>query len=282
MLVKRTILTVLLLAGIGALLYMDYRLETDFGFNIIIFLAVVMSVQEFYDLTRQKGYTPYSVWGTLCAGLMVLADWLGHREFHPELHWTGIAGFVFLCGLFVLQGWLRPRERGVVSMAVTAFGIVYIWGLAHFIVRIRYLEPDIVGIRGVLLLVAVIKVSDIMAYLIGHGWGRHHPFPHVSPKKSWEGYAGGFIGSMVAGILAGQALFGMPWGEALLFSVPVCVFGHLGDLAESVIKRDLDAKDSAVRFPGLGGVLDVFDSLFLGGPVAFYVLEQMSRMKMLG
>jgi phosphatidate cytidylyltransferase len=281
MLLARTSFTIALVTLIGLLFWLDHRFDTDIGFTVSIFLCVVLSVQELYDLTHQNGYTPYSVWGTFCAALLVVADWLGHRNFYPNLHWMGIVAFVFLCGLFVLQGWLRPRKQGLTSMAVTAFAIVYVWGLAQFIVRIRYFEPQTVGIRGVLLLVAVVKASDVMAFLVGSRWGRHRPFPHVSPNKSWEGYAAGLAGSLAAALVVGPLLMDMRWYLTLIFAAPVCVFGHIGDLSESIIKRDLGAKDSGVRFPGLGGVLDVVDSLLLGGPVAFYVLEQMYELGVL-
>ena len=276
MFLVRTILTIAFIVGTGLLFWMDHALGTDVGFMTIMFLLVVLSVREFYNLMRRSGHTPWAFWGTTCAGLMVLADWLGYREFHPEMHWVGIVAFVFLCGLFVLQGWSRPRKQGIISMALTAFAIVYVWGLAHFIVRIRYFEPGLVGIRGVLMLVAVVKVSDITAYLVGSRWGRHHPFTQVSPKKSWEGYISGSVAALIAGVVAGRLFFeNMSWYLSLAFAVPVCIFGHLGDLVESVIKRDLDVKDSGVRLPGLGGILDVVDSLLLAGPVAFYLLEQM-------
>ena len=275
MLIARSILTVVILGTIGGLLFMDHARGTDVGFNLIIFAIVVLSVQEFYDLSRLKGYTPWAVWGTACGGLMVLADWLGHRDIRPESHWMGIVAFVFLSGLFILQGWLRPRREGVVSMALTAMGIVYVWGLVHFFVRLRYFHPDTIGVRGVLLTIAVVKAGDIFAYLAGITFGKHRPFPHISPKKSWEGYIGGVAASLAVAVALGGWLFGMSWWVSLVFGVPVAVFGHLGDLAESVIKRDLGAKDSAVRLPGLGGVLDMVDSLLLAAPVAFYLLEQM-------
>ncbi len=250
----RGILTVVILGGIGGLLYMDHAHGTDVGFNLIIFAIVVLSVQEFYDLSRLKGYTPWAVWGTACGGLMVLADWLGHRNIRPELHWMGIVAFVFLSGLFILQGWLRPRREGVVSMALTAMGIVYVWGLAHFFVRLYYFRPESVGplrdtfgIRGILLTVAVVKAGDIFAYLAGFTFGRHRPFPQISPKKSWEGYIGGVAASLIVAVALGGWLFGMSWWTALVFGVPVAVFGHLGDLAESVIKRDLGASAFSSR-----------------------------------
>ena len=212
MFLVRTILTISFIVAIGLLFWMDHRLETDVGFMITIFVMVVLAVRELYNLMRRSGYTPWAVWGTACAGLMVLADWLGYREIHPEMHWVGIVSFVFLCGLFVLQGWLRPRKQGMISMALTAFAIVYIWGLAHFIVRIRYFEPGLVGIRGVLLLAVVVKASDIAAYLVGSRWGRHHPFSQVSPKKSWEGYIAGSAAALIAGVAAGWFFFeNMSW-----------------------------------------------------------------------
>jgi len=274
MLLKRTLFTILIVAVVAALFWIDHRLHTTIGFNLIFLAIVVFAVEEFYDLTRQKGYTPYSVWGMFCAGLMVVADWVGYTV-PSETHWVGIVAFVFLCGLFVLQGWLLPRKEGLVSMAITAFAIVYVWGLGHFIVRLRFLDPEVIGIRGVILFVAVVKATDIMAYLVGSRWGRHRPFPHVSPNKSWEGYIGGFVASLGAGVFTWWILFDHRWYWALVFSAAVSVAAHLGDLGESVIKRSLDAKDSAVRFPGLGGMLDLVDSLLLGGPVAFYALEQM-------
>ncbi len=281
---SRTILTITFIALIGGLFYVDYRFPADggAGFNLVVFAAVLLSIQEFYDLAKLKGYTPWAVWGTTCGGLMVLADWLGHCKVHSELHWMGVVAFVFLSGLFILQGWLRPRPEGTVSMALTAMGIVYIFGLAHFLTRIYYLRPDGVsspatfGVCAVLLTVAVIKAGDIFAYLVGSRWGKHRPFPLVSAKKSWEGYIGGLVASMIVAALLGPWLLKMSWPLALAFAVPVGIAGHLGDLAESVIKRDLGAKDSAVRLPGLGGVLDIVDSLLLGAPVAFYLLEQMA------
>ena len=127
-------------------------------------------------------------------------------------------------------------------MAITAFAIVYIWGLGHFIVRLRYLDPEIIGIRGVLLFVAVVKATDIMAYLVGSRWGRHRPFPHVSPNKTWEGYVGGFVASLAVGVFTWWVLFDHRWYWALVFSAPVSVAAHLGDLAESVIKRSAKRK----------------------------------------
>ena len=284
MFIARTVLTITLLVVIGGLLWMDHSLGMhgridDIGFNIVILAAVVLSVQEFYDLARQKGYTPYSVWGTACAALMVLADWIGHHNVSRELHLMGVVAFIFLCGIFILQGWLLSRKEGLVSMAVTAFAIVYVWGLAQFIVQIRYMKPPRSGIRGVLLMLAVVKAGDIFAYLVGSRWGRHRPFPRVSPKKSWEGYIGGTVGSLLAALGVWWLLFDRGrWPLAIAFALPVGVVGHLGDLAESVIKRDLDAKDSAVRLPGLGGVLDVVDSVLLAGPVAFYLLKHLDIM----
>ena len=278
----RTLLTIVLLAVIGGLFYMDYRLQITVGFNLVFFAAVILSIQEFYDLAKLRGYTPYSIWGTTCGGLMVLADWVGHSPWHPEFHWMGIVAFVFIAGIFILQGWLRPRADGVVSMALTAMGIVYVWGLAHFLTRIYYLRPEGVaspetfGVCGVLLAIAVIKTGDIFAYLVGSRWGKHRPFPQVSAKKSWEGYAGGLVASCIVAALMGPWLLKMSVPLAIAFAVPVGIAGHLGDLAESVIKRDLGAKDSAVRLPGLGGVLDIVDSLLFGAPVAFYMLEQMA------
>lgn len=281
----RTLMTFVLIFGIGGLLWADYCWQTDVGFNLIIFVAVVLSVQEFYDLTSRKGYTPYSLWGVVCAGLLVLADWLGHVNFHPELHWVGIVCFVFLGVIFLQQGWLRPREHGLVSMAVTTFAIVYIWGLAQFIVRLRYLPG--IEVLGVVWMVAVVKFGDISAYLVGRGFGRHRPFRRISPNKSVEGYIGGLAGSVFVGLLGGWLLFGnwrewlhfgsTPWYNWVVFSVALGIAGHLGDLAESIIKRDLGAKDSASRLPGMGGVLDVFDSLLLASPVAFYFFEQFVR-----
>ena len=122
MLLTRTIVSVILIVAVSLLLYADHRFGMDIGFQVIIFVAVVLSVEEFYHMTIRKGYTPFSLWGTLCAGMLVLADWAGRRQLYPQMRWVGVVAFLFLLGLFALQGLLHKRRQGLISMAITAFG----------------------------------------------------------------------------------------------------------------------------------------------------------------
>ena len=125
-------------------------------------------------------------------------------------------------------------------------------------------------------MIFVPKCCDIGTYFTGRYLGRHRMTPLLSPKKTWEGLAGGLVAAMATALLVGWLivpLFRRGAGEAVLFGLVVGVAGVLGDLAESLIKRDCGAKDASQVVPGFGGVLDVVDSVLFAAPVAYWWLR---------
>jgi phosphatidate cytidylyltransferase len=181
-----------------------------------------------------------------------------------------------------MRRYQRPGEV-MERLALTIFGQAYIGVLLSFVVQLRLLDlqPDMRpgwGVPALASLVIVVKMCDTGAYTAGRLFGRHKMAPVLSPGKTIEGAAGGLVFS----VLGAWAAFGwlLPamatplsasqlWLRWLLFGLLVGATGMLGDLAESLMKRDLGRKDSGAWVPGFGGVLDILDSILIGAPVAY-------------
>jgi phosphatidate cytidylyltransferase len=169
------------------------------------------------------------------------------------------------------RGPARITER----VALTSFTLIYLGVLPSFLVQLRWL-PDGRSTAALALAVFVPKGNDIGAYftgkfLTGRLLGRHPMTPLLSPKKTWQGAAGGMLASVLVavGIHAGRPVIPGGWFGAVAFGLTVGLAGIAGDLAESLIKRDLQTKDASHTVPGFGGVLDVVDSLLFAAPVAY-------------
>ena len=165
-----------------------------------------------------------------------------------------------------------PRTR-IMDVSVTLMGPIYTGFMLSAIVLLRDLLP---GVPGALLAVgacASLWVSDSFAYLVGSRFGKHKMVPKISPNKSWEGFAGGVVGSILIWlILFATGLFTFSWQFAVVCGAVVSVLGVFGDLIESRIKRGAGVKDSGNLIPGHGGMLDRNDSLIFGGITALLML----------
>ncbi len=181
---------------------------------------------------------------------------------------------------------LRPGQEGTLPRwALTLAGALYVgWLLSHFILLRELTKPllpaplsplDIEpGAAWVYFTLAITFLQDTTAYFVGRSLGRHKLAPALSPKKTWEGAAGGMVGA-VAGSLAGMYLLGLPIGlvAAVLLGIVGGIVGPLGDLAESMIKRQVGLKDAGNIIPGHGGVLDRADSLMFTAPALYYLIR---------
>jgi phosphatidate cytidylyltransferase len=153
------------------------------------------------------------------------------------------------------------------------FTIVYLGLFAAFAMAIRVKF----GVWAFLMYVFVVKCSDIGAYTAGRCLGHHKFSPHISPAKTWEGLLGGIMVAVLLALLFSHLCGIMPWYWALAFGLIAAPIGQLGDLAESMLKRDALMKDSSQSIPGFGGVLDILDSPLAMAPPA-YLLFMLSRM----
>ncbi len=243
------------------------------SFLAFVAIMVVLALSEFYGMMRSKGVEPFRVLGTLAAlGLLWITFW-------PQpTHADFLATSALLLGLaFALKRSGTPRQAEAV--AVTLFGVLYVGWLSSHLVLLRELPwragtAYAQGATFVYLAFFVTWSCDTGAYVVGRTLGRTRPWTTISPRKSLEGAVGGFACAVIAAFVA-RAWFA-PYLrpiDAGIIGALVGVFGQVGDLVESLFKRDAMAGDSSDLIPGHGGVLDRFDSLYFAGPVVYYYLK---------
>ena len=190
-----------------------------------------------------------------------------------------VAGFVIM--MMGEMARFKPIAQGrgevVDRMGVGAFALIYLNILFTFLIAHRYLESNAVGLMTIVTMLTTVKVSDSAAYFVGRSFGTIKLAPSLSPGKTVQGSLGGLVGGcfgaglivwFVSPILLGVEL-NKPWWWVLLYGVLVTMAGMFGDLAESLLKRDSGTKDSSTWLPGLGGILDVVDSLVFAAPISF-------------
>lgn len=200
------------------------------------------------------------------------------------LGWAAVAFSLFLLVLFASEvAGYRPHGRSVERLATATFIVAYVGLPLAFMVGLRLFcvenlgpeqtGPGHLGIMPLVSLVAVVKAGDVAAYVAGSLCGRHRMAPILSPGKTWEGAAASVAGSLAAAwfVLHGTGLAParQPWGGWAVYGLAVGLAGMVGDLAESLLKREAGVKDSGVSLGGLGGVLDLVDSLLFAAPVAW-------------
>lgn len=202
------------------------------------------------------------------------------RNSPPGLEVWDLIGICVLAGFlvaFIREMWLfQGPNRIVIRLGLTAFILIYLGVLPSFMAQLRW-PPGERSTVTLALAVFVPKGNDIGAYftgkfLTGRLLGRTPMAPVLSPKKTWQGAVGGMLASIAVavGIYAVFPVIPHGWVGAVLFGITVGIAGVVGDLAESLIKRDLQTKDASKSVPGFGGVLDVVDSLLFAAPVAYF------------
>lgn len=240
---------------------------------LLVHGLVGLGLMEYYDMMKAKGINVFRRYGTavglLFSASIFIAGYFGRLSDDFE----SLILFFLISSLFLLQGYRKDNASPLVIIAVTLAGILYVAWLFSFYYRIVF-YPGVDGRWFVFLVFLVTKSSDIMAYLVGSTVGRHPLAPKISPKKTIEGAVGGLVGAMLAAWLGKIWLVpdvAMP-GIFFLGAVMGLV-GMAGDLAESLLKRDAQVKDSGNFIPGMGGVLDIFDSLLFTGPVMYFYMR---------
>ena len=183
---------------------------------------------------------------------------------------------LFVLGLCLRQFFSRSTTTGMVAISTTLFGLMYVPWLLNFIQKINFF-PRVEGHYYLLYFVLITKFSDTGAYVVGSLIGRHKMIPRISPGKTWEGVAGAIVVSTLASLLfvhfLGQKMAGMNWTHAVILGVLLGVCAVVGDLIESIFKREAGAKDSGRFFPGIGGILDLVDSLLFNAPIMYLYLR---------
>jgi phosphatidate cytidylyltransferase len=236
-------------------------------FGITASLFIGLGLYEFFRLSGAKKIFPLSfAYIGIFSGMLLPHITYFYRPTGGI--WEMVFFIIILITLFIIHFTRKDSQNAVNLIAVTLFAIFYIGWFFTFLVKIRFLED---GHKLVAYLLLVTKSGDIGAYLIGSNFGRHKLIPRISPNKSVEGTIGGFVFSIACAIILGRYYISwMSFGFILASGILIGIFAQLGDLAESLIKRDYEVKDSSVFLPGLGGMLDVIDSILFTAPI-FYI-----------
>lgn len=241
----------------------------------------LISTLEYFRMLRAGGVKCFPHLGlTIAVGYCILAylSFLhGAKDIPPLI--DALAIFLTLTGAFTLQ--LRHPIKGIaplLAIAANLLGFLYIAYLFNFAARISFGLPGpgpVPGAFVLLWLLAVTKFTDMGAYITGSLIGKHKMIPHISPGKTWEGFAGAILFSQLAGcglyaLLPTQLTALHSWPHVIALSLILAILAVIGDLAESIVKRTLNAKDSGNMLPGIGGGLDLIDSICFTAPALWF------------
>jgi phosphatidate cytidylyltransferase len=262
------------------------------GLPFVIAVAAInaVAVNEFYSFISAKGVTPHRVLGTIAAVLLPFVAYVGDTFYATSLL------TVVLLTMMILQLTRAEIQEAIASVSVTFFGIFYVGWLLSHAVSVRFIQTDLirrygdvaaveldpqVGFFFILLSLAAAVLCDAGAFFVGRRFGRRSLARSISPSKTVEGAVGGIVAGAGGAalmkvafdyVVPGGLSLGFPWTAVIVFGLAISAVGILGDLVESVLKRDAKKKDAAALLPGMGGLLDRIDSALLAVPVTYYLL----------
>lgn len=266
-------------------LFSSNRHLSDYVFLLVMVLLAAFGLAEFYGLAAKRGLVCFKGWGILGGVLLMVGTFMNLTRLigtsgSPARVNDFETSFVilFVLGLCLCQFFSRANKTGMVAIAMTLFGLMYVSWLLNFIQKINFFFfPGTAGRYYLLFFVVITKFSDSGAYAVGSLIGRHKLCPRISPGKTWEGFAGAIAVSTLASLLLahflGQKMPGMNWFHATILGIILSIGAVVGDLIESLFKREAGAKDSGKFFPGIGGMLDLLDSLLFNAPLMYLYLR---------
>jgi phosphatidate cytidylyltransferase len=280
---RRLTTSVVLWTVIITALFSGKEVLSDGVFVLVIVLLSAAGLMEFYGLAQKRGLPCYP-WCGLAGGILLTAGTFFNVTGH-----LGTSGsparvndfetsflILFVLGLCVRQLYAKNNTAGMTAIAITLLGLMYVPWLLNFIQKINFF-PHVEGKFFLIYFVLVTKFSDTGAYAVGSLIGRHKMIPRISPGKTWEGFGGAIFLSTAASVVFvhffGSHMFGMNQLHAVILGVLLSSTAVIGDLIESLFKREAGVKDSGKFFPGIGGLLDLLDSLLFNAPIMYLYLR---------
>ena len=256
---------------------------SDYVFLFIVVFLAVTGLAEFYGLAAKRDLVCFERWGIFGGLLLMVGTFLNLRGFigtsgSPARVNDFETGFLilFVLGLCLRQFFSRNNTAGILAISTTLFGLMYVPWLLNFIQKINFF-PGVLGHYYLLYFILITKISDSGAYLVGSLIGRHKMIPRISPGKTWEGFVGAVVVSTLASLVfvhyLGDKLSGMNALHGTILGVVLGIAAVIGDLIESIFKREAGVKDSGRFFPGIGGILDLLDSLLFNAPIMYLYLR---------
>ena len=288
-LLRRSVSTAILWTVVIAALFSGKPLISNGVFLLLIAVLALSGLVEFYGIAEKRGLTCFKFSGVIGGLLLMVGTFLNLNKF------LGTSGsparvndfetsflILFVLGLCVRQFVAKNNSAGILTIATTLFGLMYVPYLLNFIQKISYFSFPFgssvdAGKYYLLYFILVTKFSDTGAYVVGSLIGRHKMIPRISPGKTWEGFGGAIVVSTGASVayvhFFGAHMPGMNYLHAVILGVVLSMAAVVGDLIESLFKREAGVKDSGKLFPGIGGILDLLDSLLFNAPLMYLYLR---------
>lgn len=280
---RRLISSVILWAIVLTSMFSGNKIVSDYVFLLIMMVLAGTGLHEFYTLVGKRGLMCFK-WVGIWGGLLLMASTFFYvsgdfdqtpsprdaNDFETSLL------IIFVLGLCVRQFLSKSNTAGILAISTTLFGLMYVPYLLNFIQKINF-YPGVQGEYYVLYFILVTKFSDLGAYVTGSLIGKHKMIPRISPGKTWEGFVGAIVISTGVSVayahFAAAKLANMTVMHAIILGVILSAAAVLGDLIESLFKREAGVKDSGSSFPGIGGILDLMDSLLFNAPIMYVYLR---------
>ncbi len=248
-------------------------------FTIFVLIWGMIGAYEFFRLNRKAGIRPMVVFGIVMTALFIAAReplFYGSLGTKAEALIPALLAAAIVLPLITVLG-SEPRNQAFTRWAWTLGGIGYVGFLLSYLVALRGMED---GRNWVYFVLFITYASDTAAFFVGRAWGRHKFAPTISPAKTWEGCIGGLAGAVIICLVFLPTHFGTATNPlhlpalsavtAVFLALAGSVIGQLGDLVESLLKRNMGAKDSGHLLPGHGGALDRMDSVAFAAIMVYY------------
>lgn len=239
-------------------------------FTLLLAAVIGVALWEYYQFAKAKGFNPPIALAILCSTLYTFAVYFS-TAFEKWSHLPQLALLVDFIVLFAY--FFIFNKDSFITLAITVFGLVY---LAMTLATALNITFDF-GRFYLFYAIFVTKMTDTGAFFCGKRFGRHKLAPFISPNKTWEGTLGGIAAALISGVILNFLPHGLPkltLSTSLILPFLIAILAQFGDLAESILKRDAGVKDSN-RLPGLGGILDMVDSLVFTLPLIYLFLSEM-------
>lgn len=268
-LARRTVSSALIVTLVALIIFFF----PNWAFTLLASIMIGVALKEFFSLAEKKNIIVYRYFG-ISVGMLVPI--IVYFQKGLEGYFTIEPFFIVIACLFifVLQFIRRDSSQALASIAVTLFGLLYIAWLFSFFVKLKFMPQGALLVSFVIL---VTKMGDIGAYLVGSSIGKRNLIPRISPHKTMEGTMGGLVFSVLSAVLSKLYLPSFPMGHLIVLGFLLGILAQVGDLAESLLKRDCCVKDSGAILPGFGGMLDLMDSLLFTTPIFYFYVEVLMK-----
>ncbi len=288
----------LMLAGLGLILWFDYAAQIwtksaehprgIAGLGVLLLLLILLppATIELATLFALRQVRPYRLIAAFGCGLLCLHGFATQFHRFQPIAASALVFIIVFVMLFAAlrRAWGKHSQEAILHMAGTTLATMYLGGLSWFLMalRVKVVRPELLdepsrwagGTTGtIVMILLVVKATDIGAFFGGRALGRHKLIPWLSPGKTWEGLICGMLTAGVVGLVCASLMIQLYWWKGFIFGVIIGGVGQLGDLLESLMKRDADVKDSGSMIPGFGGILDVIDSPLFAAPFAYLLFS---------